>query len=177
MSYEAHHRHARHVSPRGRIGIITSSDSRDLATDESGALAERALSAHHEILGRVVVPDDVAKLRRAANAFLARGADVLLVNGGTGVGPRDVTLEAFQPWFDQELPGFGELFRSLSLRRIGTGAWLTRATAGTVRRRNRRALLVLLPGSPHAVRLGVRRLLLPELGHVLTLLHGVRPPA
>ncbi len=91
---------------------------------------------------------------------------MLIVTGGTGVAPRDVTPEALAPLVERWLPGFGERFRALSVAEVGAAAWLSRAAAGVARGR----LLVMLPGSTAAVTLAVRRLLLPELVHAVRLL-------
>jgi molybdenum cofactor biosynthesis protein B len=113
------------------------------------------------------VADDPAAIRRAVRGALARrGVDVVLVTGGTGIAPRDVTPDAIAPLVERWLPGFGELFRWLSFRQVGGAAWLSRAAAGIARRR----LLVILPGSPAAVRLAADRLLVPELAHAARLL-------
>lgn len=159
-----------------RIAILTASDSRDELHDESGRLLERLLGAKHDVVARAIARDTTAALRGAANALLAEGAEVVVVNGGTGITPRDVTIEAFTPWFIKHIPGFGERFRAESVRHVGEAAWLSRATAATIRRQGRHALLVLLPGSPDACRLGAK-LLLPDLAHAVTLLRGVRPHA
>ena len=84
MSYRQHQRFAHHAQPRVRVGILTASDSRDFATDESGRWLERALAKKHDVVGRHVVPDDVKALRRVADDLLDFEADVLIVNGGTG---------------------------------------------------------------------------------------------
>jgi molybdenum cofactor biosynthesis protein B len=92
--------------------------------------------------------------------------DVALVTGGTGIAPRDRTPEAVRPLLEIELPGFGERFRARSVEQIGEAAWLSRTFAGVARGR----LVVVLPGSPAAVDLALREVLLPELGHALRLL-------
>ena len=92
--------------------------------------------------------------------------DVVILTGGTGIAPRDVTIEAIRPLLDREIEGFGELFRMLSFNEIGAAAFLSRALAGVVGGK----ILVALPGSPAACRLGLEKLLLPELGHVASLL-------
>ena len=89
--------------------------------------------------------------------------DVLIVTGGTGVGPRDRTPEALEPLAERHLPGFGELFRVLSAGQVGSAAWLSRAGAFVARGR----LVVMLPGSRAAVGLALRKLLLPELVHAV----------
>ena len=89
--------------------------------------------------------------------------DVVLVTGGTGLAPRDVTIEAVEPLFDKGIPGFGELFRMLSFAEIGAAAMLSRATAGLASGR----AIFLLPGSPAALELALSRLVLPEIAHLL----------
>jgi molybdenum cofactor biosynthesis protein B len=145
--------------------VLTVSDTRRGAQDSSGALAEALLErAGHRVVTRGWSPDAEPALRRTARAMLARrDLDALIVTGGTGVSPRDVTPEAFEPLWDRRLPGFGELFRVFSVREVGTAAWLSRAEAGVARGR----LVVLLPGSRAAVRLALERVLLPELHHVI----------
>ena len=148
--------------------VLTVSDTRRGAGDLSGALAERLLErAGHRVVTRAWAPDQRLALQRSARVLLARAdLDALIVTGGTGISPSDVTPEAFEPLWDRRLPGFGEMFRMLSLRQVGAAAWLSRAEAGVVRGR----LIVLLPGSRAAVRLGIERVLLPELHHVIRML-------
>jgi molybdenum cofactor biosynthesis protein B len=123
------------------------------------------------VVARGWSPDQVTSLRRIARALLARRElDALIVTGGTGVAPRDVTPEAFAPLWERRLPGFGELFRVFSVSEVGAAAWLSRAEAGIVRGR----LVVLLPGSRAAVRLALERVLLPELAHVIRTLGRFR---
>jgi molybdenum cofactor biosynthesis protein B len=89
---------------------------------------------------------------------------VVLINGGTGIANRDVTIETVSALFDKELVGFGELFRMISyLEDIGSAAILSRATAGTYKGR----MIFATPGSTGAVRLAMDKLILPELGHVV----------
>lgn len=171
MSY-AEHQAAAPTS--AAVGILTVSDSRNLASDESGRLVEQRLSkAGHRVVERRVAPDSVFAIRRAARALLrADGVDALIVNGGTGPGPRDVTPEALRPWFVKEFPGFGEQFRALGRAEIGSGAFLSRATLGLVRSRGRLKPVFLLPGSPKACRLATDKLIAPELGHLVGIATG-----
>jgi molybdenum cofactor biosynthesis protein B len=160
--------HAR-VRPPRAIGavIITVSDTRRGKDDTSGALAERLLTKAGATTLRAWVEDDVAAIRRATRAALANSAvDVVVLTGGTGVAPRDVTPEAVEPLLERPLPGFGERFRALSAREVGSAAWLSRAGAGVARGR----LVVYLPGSSGAVRQALEQLLIPELAHALRLL-------
>ena len=161
---------AAHASPRVCAGcaILTVSDTRGQKDDGSGDRAHALLvKGGHRVVARRWVRDERAAIRRVAALLLKRrDTDLLLVTGGTGVAPRDVTPEALEPFYERALPGFGELFRTRSQAQVGTAAWLSRASAGIARGR----LLVLLPGSTRAVELAVNELLLPELGHVLGLL-------
>jgi len=97
-----------------------------------------------------------------------RGIDAIVTTGGTGLSPRDRTIESLQGMFDKTLDGFGEAFRRLSWDAVGPNAILSRATAGVVRR----TLVVALPGSVAAVRLAVQELLLPTLEHAVALASG-----
>lgn len=178
MSYAEHRRHGRQATPRVRVAILTSSDSRTESTDDSGDLIERLVARQrHHVVARGIAADEVVGLRKAADRLLREEPDVLIVNGGTGISPRDVAVEAFEPWFEKRLPGFGERFRALSEEQVATGAWLSRSAAATIRRRRRAVLLFLLPGSPDACKLAVERLILPELAHAVTLLRGAKPHA
>ena len=124
------------------------------------------------MVARTWVRDEVAAVRRRVRVALARrSVDAVLVTGGTGVAPRDVTPEAVAPLVRRWLPGFGELFRMLSYREVGGAAWLSRAAAGVAGGK----LLVILPGSPAAVRLAADRLLVPELAHAARLLGRLEP--
>jgi molybdenum cofactor biosynthesis protein B len=149
-----------------RCLIVTVSDTRTAETDKSGGLIRRLLEAHgHPVAGHRIVPDEfgriVALLREAAGD---PAVETVLLNGGTGIAARDVTVEAVRSLLDKELPGFGELFRYLSFTEdIGPAAMLSRAVAGTLGRK----AVFAMPGSTGAVRLAMTRLILPELGHVM----------
>ena len=161
-SVERHHA----AGPR-RIAcaVITVSDTRTLADDTGGALLVELLEgAGHAVVSRVIVRDD----RDAIAAAVQEGCDTegcqaVLLTGGTGVAPRDVTPEAVKPLLDRELPGFGELFRVLSYEEIGPAAILSRALAGF----RGTVLVAALPGSRGAIRTALEKLLIPELGHLV----------
>lgn len=168
MRPDPRHASDQHAARPVAVAIITVSDTRRGKHDTSGALAERMLlSSGFLVASRAWVIDDVAAIRRAASAALARtGVDVVILTGGTGVAPRDVTPEAVGPLLERTLPGFGERFRALSWAAVGAAAWLSRAGAGVARGR----LVVYLPGSSGAVRQALEQLLIPELVHVVRLL-------
>jgi molybdenum cofactor biosynthesis protein B len=147
------------------VVVITVSDSRTLEDDTGGALlVELVEGAGHRVVSRQIVRDDIESIRRVIDQAIMRDdVRAVLLTGGTGIAPRDVTPDAVEPILDRVIPGFGELFRALSFREIGPAAMLSRALAGMARGR----LVAALPGSRAAVRLAVERLLLPELGHLV----------
>lgn len=156
-------------TPR-RIGcaILTVSDTRTQADDASGQVIRQLLGgADHQVLSYAIVPDEPAAIQGAvASAVGLPGVEAVIVNGGTGVAARDVTVESLSGLWTKELPGFGELFRALSFAEIGAAAFLSRATAGVIAGK----FVAVLPGSPAACRLAMERLILPEIGHVAGLL-------
>jgi molybdenum cofactor biosynthesis protein B len=146
-----------------RCFVLTISDTRSESNDTSGdAIVSLLTSAGHEVVGRQIVPDDPAAVRRAITSRPA-AALAVITTGGTGITARDSTYEAVAGMLDKRLDGFGELFRMLSYAEIGAAAMLSRAVAGTVGS----TALFSLPGSEHAVRLAVTKLILPEIGHVV----------
>ena len=89
--------------------------------------------------------------------------DAIITTGGTGISSRDQSYEAITTFIEKRIDGFGELFRSLSYAEIGSAAMLSRAFAGTARKK----IIISLPGSEHGVRLAMTKLVLPELGHLV----------
>ena len=144
--------------------VITVSDSRTLETDTGGQLIAELLAAHgHRALSREIVRDEPTAIQAALRAALEKeGTHAVILTGGTGVAPRDVTPESVEPMLERIIPGFGELFRMLSFEEIGSAAVLSRALAGLAGGR----VVFVLPGSRGAVRLAMERLILPELGHL-----------
>jgi molybdopterin adenylyltransferase len=145
--------------------VLTVSDTRTVQSDTSGlAIRDLLVSAGHHVAGYGIVRDDPSSVTRIVREQLGdNDVQVVITTGGTGISSRDGTFEAINGLFDKRLDGFGELFRMISFQEIGPSAMMTRATAGTV---GRKAIFVL-PGSEHAVRLGMTRLIVPELGHVM----------
>lgn len=172
MGVEDHRQAAEGV---GRLvaAMLTVSDSRTEETDESGRAAMELLrQAGHEIGHYAILRNEPLQVRAEVARLVAEGrTDFLITSGGTGISPRDRTIEALRPLFDRELEGFGELFRLLSFQEVGTAALLSRATAGTVGR----SLVFCLPGSRAAVRLAVERLILPEIRHLIAQLRKTPP--
>lgn len=129
------------------------------ATDLSGqVILDKIKSVGYDSTYRLL-PDGIDPIR---NAVESSSADVIVICGGTGLTHLDLTLEAVEPLFEKEIPGFGEIFRLKSLDEVGTRAILTRAMAGVYRGKP----IFCLPGSPNAARLGME-LILAEIEHIL----------
>ncbi len=164
--------HEHRAKGRTSVGcaVLTVSDTRTPETDTSGARARALLEgAGHTVAAYAILPDEPAQIRAWIEARLAEPAvQAVIVNGGTGLAPRDTTYEAVTGLLEKQLDGFGELFRMLSFQEIGAAAMLSRAVAGVVRGR----VLVSVPGSTAAVDLALSKLVVPELGHMVGLLQG-----
>lgn len=163
---EHHHHDHHHGHEQSAVGcfVVTCSDTRTSATDEGGPLAARLLKeAGHSLLGTELVKDDAKEIEHALEHALSHGARCVIFTGGTGIGRRDVTVQTLEAKFDKRLEGFGELFRALSFHQVGSAAWLSNASAGVVQG----ALVFALPGSPKAVELATKQLILPELAHAV----------
>ena len=145
--------------------VLTVSDSRTVASDSSGQLIQAELErAGHRVAERSIVKDDAEAIRTAVLRAVTRSdVDAVIATGGTGIAPRDVTPDTIEPLLEKQLAGFGELFRVLSFEEIGAAAMLSRALAGTLEG----TVVYVMPGSSGAVRLGLERLILPELGHLV----------
>lgn len=166
-------KHKAEAPKKVNFAIIVCSSSRyqDLKArkpvdDPSGDLIVETLQkAGHSVTFREVVPDDNILIGKYVSRALGLdNVDTIIVCGGTGISPRDVTIEAVRPMLVKTLPGFGELFRKLSFEEIGSAAVLTRSLAGVA---NQGKAVFCIPGSPQAVGLVLGRLILPEVGHIL----------
>ncbi len=147
------------------VAVVTVSDTRTAATDVSGALiVELAEEAGHRVLERQIVRDEPAAMRDLFQSLCGRdGLDAILVTGGTGISPRDQTYETVSMLLTRPLPGYGELFRMLSYAEIGSACLLSRAVGGLIGR----MVILVMPGSRAAVELAMRKIILPELPHIV----------
>lgn len=146
--------------------VITVSDTRTEESDKSGKLMKDLLvEKGHKIVRYEIVKDEQLPIKEA----ILRGCedtevDAILLNGGTGIAKRDVTIETVQEIIEKEIIGFGELFRMLSYTEdIGSAAILSRAIAGVAMN----TAIFSTPGSSGAVKLAMNKLILPELAHVI----------
>lgn len=144
-----------------RIAVLTVSDTRTAENDTSGdLLAERLGAAGHALADRRLEADDIYRLRAAVSAWIADpDVDCVLITGGTGITGRDNTPEAIRPLLERDIPGFGELFRHVSLEEIGTATIQSRAFAGTANG----TLVFGMPGSTGACATAWDRILAAQL--------------
>jgi len=160
------HEHKHHARTNLKVGVITASDTRTPDTDESGRLIRTLFEgAGHQVTYYEILPDDREKLS-AAIANNLPNLDAIVINGGTGISARDGGTEVVKSLIDKELDGFGEIFRMLSFQQIGSAAIMSRAIAGV----RKGKLIVALPGSPDACKLAMDQLIIPEIGHIVSLL-------
>ena len=134
------------------IAVLTISDTRDMATDKSGALlAERLTTAGHRLAGRAIVTDSIPAIREQAQSWIDDPAvDLVITTGGTGFAPRDVTPEAIRPLVEREMDGFAVVFHQASLGTVGVSTLQSRAFAGQAGD----TFIFCLPGSTGACRDG-----------------------
>jgi len=153
-----------------RCFVITVSDTRDESSDTSGQTIKQSLTGEgHEIAGYRIVKDEPLDIQALLDQGLGQNdVDAIIVNGGTGISPRDGTYEVVDRFLDKKLDGFGEIFRYLSYLDIGSAAIMSRAAAGTARGK----VLISLPGSKGAVTLAMEKLILPELRHMVSQVQG-----
>jgi molybdopterin adenylyltransferase len=144
--------------------VVTCSDTRTPDSDTSGKLICHLLTEQgHTIQEYHVIKDEPADITDLLlQASGQEGLQVIIINGGTGISRRDSTFEAVDGFLEKRLDGFGELFRYLSYRDIGSPAMLSRAAAGT----HGKLVVFSIPGSQGAVRLAMENLILPEMGHI-----------
>jgi molybdenum cofactor biosynthesis protein B len=153
-----------------RCFVITASDTRDETSDTSGRTIKTLLAREgHQTTGYRIVKDEPVEIRTLLDEALARGdVDAVIVNGGTGIAPRDGTYDVVSGLLEKRLDGFGEIFRYLSYLDIGSAAVMSRAVAGAARGK----VIISVPGSEGAVTLAMEKLILPELRHMVSQLQG-----
>ena len=143
-------------------GIITLSDSRNIEEDLSGDYIENEIKKRYALKSREIIRDEKDELINSIEKMLEKDIDVILTNGGTGLNKRDITVESVEELFDKKIDGFGEIFRHQSYLEIGSGALLSRATAGVYKN----CCIFSMPGSPNAVKTALS-IIIDELPHIV----------
>ena len=160
------------------ISIITCSSSKyneqmkeKSVDDPSGDIIEDLLKKKgHSIVNRRLLLDDRKMIQKAVKEAISdTKIEAIIITGGTGIAPRDVTIESIKELLDKEIPGFGELFRKISFDEIGSAAMMTRALAGIANNKP----IFCMPGSPNAVKKAMECLIIPEIGHVIKHAKGI----
>jgi len=158
-------KHKAEAATRGPVSValLTVSDSRTRETDVNAQYLDKALRERgHKVTGYAIIRDDPNQILEALTELVSGPSQVVLINGGTGISQRDNTFDVLNRNLEKTLPGFGELFRLLSYEQIGSAAMLSRATAGLFGG----CVVLSMPGSPNAVKLAWKKLILPELEHL-----------
>jgi molybdenum cofactor biosynthesis protein B len=155
--------HNLNTSKSVKVAILTISDTRNQEDDRSGQTIEALLQTNnHTILEYEIVKDEKLIIQDKIKTWSEQSdIQAIILNGGTGFSPRDVTFEAVSTLLDKHMDGFGELFRMLSYEEIGPKALFSRAVAGS----KGATAIYALPGSTNAVRLAMEKLILPTMSH------------
>jgi len=151
--------------------VITVSDTRTADTDKSGNFIKQSLSnAGHLISSYAILKDEPDQITTYVKGLVTdHSLDAIILNGGTGIAPRDTTYDAIAALLEKTLPGFGEMFRYLSWQEVGSRAIASRAVAGIYCHK----LVFSLPGSSNAVKLAIEQLIQPEIIHLVRQMQGL----
>ena len=173
IKVKVHEQHKQKGPKEIRIGLVIVSTSRfqemqeqKPSTDETIPLVKDILENSSELfLSRTsIVSDDAEQIQHILSVFIEDDTiQAIIFSGGTGLSMKDITYETIEPLLEKQITGFGEIFRYLSFKEIGSSAMLSRATAGKIKDK----VVFLLPGSPKAVELALKELIIPELRHIL----------
>jgi molybdenum cofactor biosynthesis protein B len=157
--------HKETAPDRVTVGIITVSTSRTLTEDQSGHwMSKQAKKEGHIVVHHTLIPDNLSLIRDTLLGVIRDySPNVVLLTGGTGISPKDLTIEAVRPLFSKELTAFGVLFAQLSFEEIDSAALLSRATAGIIYN----SVVFSMPGSLKACKLACKNLIFPEMGHLV----------
>ena len=160
-----YHEHKQRAPQNVTCAVLTISDSRTEQDDESGRLIKQRLSENgHRVIFYTILKNDAGAIQKQIGALLKQGElQVIATSGGTGVSHRDITIDTVYPMLEKKLDGFGELFRYLTHREIGTGSIMSRAIAGVIQSK----VIICIPGSLGAVTLAMDKIILPEIGHLV----------
>jgi len=152
--------HKKHAIKNIKFAVFVVSDTRNEKTDESGKLIKELIEKNgHNVVEYKIIKNDEKEIINA----LQCNADAIVFCGGTGISKKDITIDVVKPLLQKELPGFGEMFRILSMEEIGTAAIMSRATAGIIDGK----AVFCIPGSKNAVKTAMEKIILEECGHIL----------
>jgi len=159
------HEHKKHSIKNINFAVVTISDTRTKQNDHSGIFIQEILKNQgHNILDYDIIKDEKKEITsKAKNLLLIEDIQSIIFTGGTGISSRDITIDAIKPLIKKELPGFGEIFRMLSMDEIGSAAIMSRAICGIAEDK----IIFCIPGSKGAVKLAIEQLILKECGHML----------
>ena len=155
--------HETHSKTAVATAVLTVSDTRTTEDDRSGqAILSLLKEKNHSVIHYKIVKDELTDINSILHSWCENSLiQTIIINGGTGFTPRDVTYEAVSSLLEKKMDGFGELFRMLSYQEIGPRAMFSRAIAGSVRD----TAIYALPGSTNAVLLAMKELILPTVQH------------
>lgn len=160
-----YHEHKQAAPKSVNCAVLIISNSRTEQNDESGKLIMQALEENgHSVASYCILKNDAAPIRKKLDELLAEESlQVIITSGGTGISHLDVTVETVTPYLEKKLDGFGELFRFLTHQELGSGSILSRAIGGVAKGK----VILCLPGSVGAVSLAMKKIILPEIGHLV----------
>lgn len=174
---KVHEEHKSRAPKLINLALVVVSTSRFEEIKENGSSSDKTIPIVQEILtehpnilliSEQIISDSEDQIMNVLEELITNNdVHCIIFSGGTGFSPKDITYEMIKPILEKEISGFGELFRYLSYKKIGSSAMLSRATGGKIKNK----IVFLLPGSPNAVKLALRELILPELGHILYLIN------
>lgn len=145
------------------FSILVASSTRSKGNDSSGDAIRTILESEgYEVSGYDVVTDDTDAIKKRAEELLS-ASDALIISGGTGISARDVTIHSIRDAASKEIPGFAHVFSLMSFQEIGTSAIMSGSSAFVVGKKP----VFCLPGSPAGARLGVEKIILPEIDHIV----------
>jgi len=178
---KVHEQHKKKAPEKINLALIVVSTSRfneinsgKRSTDKTIPRIKRLLKDNKSISLTFadIIPDSEEHIKNTLfHVMKDPTIDSIIFSGGTGLSEKDITYETLEPRLEKKFNGFGELFRSLSYNEIGTSAMLSRATAGILKSKKKKKAIFLLPGSPNAVRLALKYIIIPELGHILYIIN------
>ena len=159
MKSETTEKHKKLSSTDITCGVITLSDSITTNEDDlSGQYLADETSKRYTLKSKIIIPDDREALIKTIKEMVDEDIDVILTTGGTGLDSRDITVETVEELFDKKIEGF----RHQSFLEIGSGALISRATAGVYKK----TVIFSMPGSPNAVKTA-SNIIIDEFPHLV----------